>query len=211
MSDPFLVHVLCMIVAWLVLLPTGGLVARFCKVTPQQDWPRTLDNPFWWWAHRVLQYAGIGCALAGLGVAFRAQGSLDIGLLHVQAGLLLLGLAVLQVISAWFRGSKGGPTDRGADRSRPETWRGDHYDMTARRRGFEAWHKTTGWVCIAAAPLVIVLGLQLYGWPSALCGLCLALVVAQLAGLAALARSSRRVGTYQAIWGPDASHPGNHP
>lgn len=211
MRDPFLVHALCMMLAWLMLLPAGAFIARFCKVTPRQDWPRSLDNPFWWWAHRILQYAGVACALAGIGVAYRAAGGLDPGLLHVQAGLLVLGLAVLQLISAWFRGSKGGPTGRGADPRRPETWRGDHYDMTRRRRAFEAWHKLAGWASIVISPVAITLGLQLDGWPSTLCGVCLALVLLQLAGLAALARTSRRVGTYQSIWGPDPSHPGNQP
>ena len=83
--------------------------------------------------------------------------------------------------------------------------------MTVRRRAFEAWHKTSGWVSIVIAPVALVLGLQLYGWPRALCGICLALAFLQLAGLAALVRTSRRIGTYQAIWGPDPSHPGNHP
>ena len=38
-------HARLMVLGWAVLLPVGVLVARFYKVTPQQDWPRELDNP----------------------------------------------------------------------------------------------------------------------------------------------------------------------
>ena len=209
MTDPLLVHAALMCAAWLLLLPSGAMIARFCKVTRRQDWPRVVDNQLWWRLHRVLQYAGIGCALAGFVVAWRATGGLDASLLHVQVGLFVLSLALLQVASTWFRGNKGGPTGDGADPQRPETWRGDHYDMTRRRRAFEAWHKTAGWVSMPVALLAVLLGLRLYGWPQAICILALSLVAVQVMLFARLSRSSRRIGTYQAIWGPDPSHPGN--
>lgn len=211
MSDPFLIHASLMITAWLVLLPAGAMIARYCKVTTRQDWPRVLDNQLWWWLHRVLQYAGITVAAAGFIVAYRAAGGLALDVLHVRAGLAVLGLAMLQVVSTWFRGSKGGPTGDGADPAAPGTWRGDHYDMTQRRRLFERWHKTAGWLSIGLAVVAVGLGLQLYGWPGMLCGIAAALVLLQVAGFALLARTSRRVGTYQAIWGPDPRHPGNCP
>jgi hypothetical protein len=207
--DPFLLHASLMIMAWLVLLPAGAMIARFCKVMPRQDWPLVLDNQFWWWLHRVLQYSGVTCALAGLFIAVRAVGGIDWGLPHVQAGLLVVALALCQVVSTWFRGSKGGPTGRGANPQRPETWRGDHYDMTLRRRVFEAWHRTFGWLSILLAAVTIMLGLRLYGWPSLLSGIALLLLLSGLAAFALLARLSRRIGTYQAIWGPDPVHPGN--
>jgi len=207
--DPFLIHAALMMAAWLVLLPAGAAVARFRKVTARQDWPRVVDNQLWWWLHRILQYGGVATALAGLAVAWRAAGGLDTGLLHVQAGLVLLALAGLQIASSWLRGGKGGPTGAGADPRRPETWRGDHYDMTLRRRLFERWHKSAGWACILGAPVVVALGLSLYGWPWLWSGLALALVLMQAAAIALLARTSRRIGTYQAIWGPDPVHPGN--
>lgn len=198
-----------MMAAWLVLLPAGAMVARFCKVTPGQDWPRRLDSQIWWWLHRLLQYAGLGTALGGFVVARYAVGGIDTSVLHVQAGLLVLGLASLQLVSTWFRGDKGGPTGDGADPGDPSTWRGDHYDMTRRRRLFEAWHKTAGWISILAALVAIMLGLRLYGWPRGLCCLAVALALLQAAGYVWLARTSRRIGTYQAIWGPDPAHPGN--
>ena len=211
MTDPFLIHAVLMMAAWLVLFPAGAAIARFCKVTAGQDWPQVVDNQLWWWLHRVVQYAGVAAASAGFVIAWRAAGGLDIGLRHVQAGLAVLAVAALQVASSWARGSKGGPTEAGADARRPATWRGDHYDMTPRRRAFERWHKTAGWSSILCAPIVVLLGLSLYGWPGTLCGLAVALVLLQAAAFALLARTSRRIGTYQAIWGPDPLHPGNRP
>nr|WP_321985606.1 hypothetical protein [uncultured Lichenicoccus sp.] len=211
MRDPFLIHGALMLVAWLLLLPLGALIARTRKVTPGQDWPRVVENLTWWWLHRVLQYAGLAVALVGLGVAWRATGDVAPGMLHVQAGLLVLTLAALQVASTWFRGDKGGPTGTHADPRRPETWRGDHYDMTPRRRAFEAWHKSMGWASILLALATVLLGLRLYGWPAPLVRMAAILTLLQ-AGIALwLLRTSRGIGTYQALWGPDRRHPGNRP
>jgi hypothetical protein len=209
MNPAFLIHAVLMMAAWLVLLPAGALVARFCKVTPGQDWPRRLDNLLWWRLHRLLQYTGVACALIGFGVAYRATGRLPLDVVHVQIGLVVIVLAILQIVSTWFRGSKGGPTGAGADPRRPETWRGDHYDMTLRRRLFEGWHKTCGWWAIILAPLAVLLGLDLLDWPLLLC--CLAALLGTVAFTLAtlLARNSRGINTYRAIWGPDAQHPGN--
>jgi hypothetical protein len=207
--DPMLFHASLMIVAWLVLLPAGAMIARFCKVTPHQDWPRVVDRHLWWWLHRILQYSGVACALAGFFVAVHATGGLDWTLLHAQAGLIVLTLALCQIVSTWFRGSKGGPTGHGADPQRPETWRGDHYDMTVRRRIFEAWHKSFGWLSILLASITVLLGLRLYGWPPLLSGIAFLLLLSEFAAFALLARRWRRINTYQAIWGPDPAHPGN--
>lgn len=59
------------------------------------------------------------------------------------------------------------------------------------------------------ASITILLGLQLFDWPKGLCFLAGALVLMQTAGYAWLTRVSRRIGTYQAIWGPDQTRPGN--
>ena len=211
MHDPFLIHGALMLVAWLVLLPLGALVARTRKVTPRQDWPRVVENLTWWWLHRVLQYAGVATALLGLAVGWRAAGGLPIGVMHVQAGLLVLSLAALQIASTWFRGDKGGPTGTHADPARPQTWRGDHYDMTLRRRVFEVWHKKAGWLSILLALPTVALGLRLYGWPLTLVWTAAGLALLQ-AGLATwLLRTSRGINTYQSLWGPDPRHPGNRP
>jgi hypothetical protein len=83
MNPAFLIHAILMMAAWLVLLPAGALVARFCKVTPGQNWPQSLDNLLWWRLHRLLQYAGVACALIGVGVAYWAMGQLPLALAHV--------------------------------------------------------------------------------------------------------------------------------
>jgi hypothetical protein len=211
MSPAFLIHAVLMMAAWLVLLPAGALVARFRKVTPRQNWPKRLDNLLWWRLHRLLQYTGVALALIGLGVAFRATGRLPLDLIHVQIGMVVIVLAILQILSTWFRGSKGGPTVEGADPRRPETWRGDHYDMTLRRRLFEGWHKTCGWWAIILAPVAVLLGLDLLDWPFLLCCLAGVLLLCEAALATLLARGSRGINTYQAIWGPDGRHPGNRP
>jgi hypothetical protein len=209
MSGAFLIHAILMMVAWLLLLPAGALVARFRKVTPRQNWPQALDNLLWWHLHRALQYSGVACALTGFAVAYLAVGRLPWALAHVQIGMIVIALAVLQIASTWFRGKKGGPTDTGADPANPATWRGDHYDMTLRRRLFEHWHKVCGWWAILLAPVAVLLGLELLGWPRLLCELAVVLLLCEVALLALLARGARRINTYQAIWGPDARHPGN--
>lgn len=37
-----------MVLAWVILLPLGVLIARFFKITPHQSWPASPDNKFWW-------------------------------------------------------------------------------------------------------------------------------------------------------------------
>jgi hypothetical protein len=211
MSPAFLIHAVLMMVGWLLLLPAGALVARFRKVTPRQNWPQVLDNLLWWRLHRLLQYAGVACVLLALAVAYRAAGRLPWDLVHVQLGMIVITFAVLQIASTWFRGTKGGPTEAGADPGNPATWRGDHYDMTLRRRLFEGWHKVCGWWSILLAPVAALLGLQLLGWPRTLCGLGGVLLLCEAALVALFMRGARRINTYQAIWGPDPHHPGNRP
>jgi hypothetical protein len=211
MNLAVLIHAFLMMAAWLVLLPAGALVARFRKVTPGQNWPQRLDNLLWWRLHRLLQYTGVAFALIGLGAAYRATARLPLDVVHVQIGLVVILLAILQIVSTWFRGSKGGPTGEGADPRRPETWRGDHYDMTLRRRLFEGWHKTCGWWAIILAPVAVLLGLDLLDWPFLLCCLASVLLLCEAALVTLLARGARGINTYQAIWGPDGRHPGNRP
>ncbi|WP_284945731.1 cytochrome b561 domain-containing protein [Acidisoma cladoniae] len=209
MANLFLIHAIVMIVAWVILLPAGAMVARFCKVTWRQNWPHVIDNLFWWRVHRALQYSGAAMMLVGVLIAYRATGRVPLEMLHVQAGLVVLFLVLMQIVSTWFRGSKGGPSDMGADPARPETWRGDHYDMTRRRQMFEEWHKTFGWISVGIALVTVLLGLQLLNWPLGLSWLFIGLLALQAGLFAVLLRMSRRIGTYQAIWGPDPTHPGN--
>ena len=205
--DPILVHGVLMIIAWLVLLPAGVLVARFFKVTKNQDWPNELDNQFWWNSHRVLNYGGMAAATLGFLVIWQTLGKLQLTGWHGWLGLAALILGWLQVISACFRGTKGGPTEVGADPADCKTWRGDHFDMTPRRRRFEAWHKQVGYLALASAFAASWLGLRGVGAP-----LWLELLPWLAASVFAVlfwlfTRQGRRIDTYKAIWGPDLAPP----
>lgn len=200
--DPFLVHGVLMGIAWLILLPAGMLIARFFKVTGTQDWPSELDNQFWWHGHRWLNYAGIGLATAGtLSIWMTLDGPVLAGW-HARLGLMAMLLGWLQIVSAWLRGSKGGPTDAGVDPNDRATWRGDHFDMTLHRRLFEAWHKHVGYLALLLAVPAIWLGLREVGapfWLDVLPWLA-ALVFALL--FHRFTRQGRWIDTHAAIWGP---------
>jgi Eukaryotic cytochrome b561 len=213
LSPHLLWHARCMVLAWGVLLPLGALAARFFKVLPSQNWPQRLDNKTWWHLHRALQYLGMLLMAVGLwwvlqhGVgAPAAQAKMDNATAarwHGWAGWAVCLIGVLQVVGAFLRGSKGGPTER--------ELRGDHYDMTAWRQHFERWHKGLGWLALGLAVLVMGLGLWLVDaprWMALMLALWWLLLVALFVHWQ---RSGRCVDTYQAIWGPDAAHPGNRP
>ena len=195
-------HARLMVLGWGILLPAGALVARYFKVLPTQNWPKNLDNKWWWHAHRLLQWSGIGLATVGLYALWHQEpGRTDLARWHGWAGWALLSLGWMQILSGWLRGSKGGPTS--------EQLRGDHYDMTTRRVWFERLHKGLGWLCVLSAILVITTGMQLVDVPR---WMPVVLAIWWL-GLAALAwrwqTKGRCVDTYQAIWGPAPDLPGN--
>lgn len=202
------VHAALMLTAWGLLIPAGGVVARYFKVMPEQDFPRVVDNLTWWRWHQGLQYTGVAMSTVALGVILSGTGGQS-DTLHGRCGLAVMTLGWLQVISALLRGTKGGPTDSAANPGDPSTWRGDHFDMTPRRRAFEAWHKSAGWAVILLAGVTILLGVQLLGAPAWLLfvvaclqsGICLSLLDG--------AGRRRWVDTYAAIWGNDPRHPGN--
>lgn len=188
-----------MVAAWAFLLPVGIVAARFLKIAPGQDWPRRLDHHLWWHTHLVLQYTG--ALLTAVALAF-ALTSDDYGAFwHRILGYAVIGLCAGQILAAWVRGSKGGPTEPHLE--------GDHYDMTLRRRLFEYWHKFAGYVAIAAAGGAMVTGLWLtnaYAWMFV--GLVLWWSLLSVV-FVVLQRRGMAIDTYQAIWGPDPAHPGN--
>ena len=198
-------HARMMVLAWSICIPLGALVARYCKITPGQDWPRVLDNKFWWHAHRGFQYAGVLAMVAGIALALSHQatpGAMREGASwwHTLLGWCVLGAAAVQIISGLLRGSKGGPGQ--------SAMAGDHYDMTPWRLAFERLHKSLGWLVIVAALGVSTLGLIVADAPRWMplcliawwCILVCAGVWLQQRGLC--------VDTYQAIWGTDAQMPG---
>lgn len=195
-----------MALAWLLLAPLGILAARFFKIRPGQDWPAHTDDQVWWWTHRVCQWGTVLLATLGFVLLWRALGGAVATSPHAWLGGFVLVFAWLQVVSTWLRGSKGGPRDAHADPADPSTWRGDHYDMTPRRRLFEAWHKHVGYAVLLAAWDTILLGLDRLALP-------LWWGIAPMLAFAALFVLLERLGwrrdTWQAIFGPGPP-PGRH-
>jgi hypothetical protein len=194
-------HGRLMVLSWSFLLPVGMLAARYFKVTPGQDWPRVLDNKSWWRTHLWVQSAGVAAMTLGVLIALEnASGAGGAAEVHRFCGWTAVAIAWLQVAGALLRGDKGGPTE--------PALRGDHFDMTPRRVAFERVHKSLGWIAIPFAIAATGLGVLVDAprWTSA----ALALWWIALIGLGvALQRAGRCVDTYQAIWGPDPTLPGN--
>jgi hypothetical protein len=188
----FLLHAGLMLTAWCLLVPSGVLIARYFKVTRQQDFPAELDNYFWWNWHRGLQYLGVALSTAGYGAMVAING-FGFQTLHSKIGIVIVMLGWCQVISAWVRGSKGGPTDT--------QMRGDHFDMTPRRRVFEIFHKSAGWIAVLGAVAAAETGIGLGGlsvyWHAGL----VALALGYLATARYFHVQKRHVPTYVAIWG----------
>jgi hypothetical protein len=198
-------HARVMVLAWGVCLPLGALIARYFKVTPNQDWPCVLDNPMWWHSHRGLQYTGVllmslGLLLVWGGSDADALPASNVARLHNFLGWCVLILGWAQMLGGILRGSKGGPTD--------QQMAGDHYDMSRWRVVFERLHKSLGWLAIMLAVVAIVLGLLRADAPRWMLGM---LIVWWSFLLAVAAQWQRRgccIDTYQAIWGTDPRMPG---
>jgi hypothetical protein len=194
LTGVMLFHAGAMIIAWGIFVPMGVILARYFKITRQQDFPAHLDNGFWWNWHRGLQYTGVVLSTLGFFamvslVGFKADSN------HTLMGLVVVIIGWLQVLSGWFRGSKGGPTE--------PTMRGDHYDMTLRRHIFQGVHKTLGWSVLALAFSTIWTGMDMMGFPTIgfilLCGGASVFVLTAII----FQRQGRKVSTYRAIWGKE--------
>jgi hypothetical protein len=186
-------HARLMVLAWSVLIPLGVIAARFYKVAPQQDFPRVLDNKFWWTAHRTTQYTGVALAVIALLLVWPGQG----WGWHQAVGYALLAVGLAQVLGAQLRGTKGGPTD--VAKGLPV--RGDHFDMTRHRRIFEWWHKRLGYTCLVLTLLATALGLVLADaprWMALVIGLWWLVLICIFISLQ---RRGRAIDTYTAIWG----------
>ena len=203
-------HGRLMTATWLVVIPIAILIARFYKVTPRQDWPKVLDNPFWFVWHRRLGWLAMMLTVLAVAAVFRKDASISGAHVHHVAGWGVLVVSVFQVVGALFRGTHGGPVDPFTRAPRPpEQWPGDHYSMTRRRIVFEYSHKIAGYLALALTLIAIVTGLSTvdasrWMWIGfmLLCGL---FAIAFLR----LQSQDRCRDTYQAIWGVDPALPGN--
>jgi hypothetical protein len=204
-------HGRLMVLAMGLLTPPVIIVARFFKVTPGQDWPRRLDNPFWFithrrWGHVIGAIAAVGLVFVladrGWGPPWRNW--------HTCAGWVIAVLVVIQTVGAWLRGTHGGPIDPFTRQRRPpEQWPGDHYSMSARRVIFEYIHKIAGYILLILTVVAIITGLLIADAPRWMPIAIGAWWVMMLAIFVYLQRAGRCIDTYQAIWGPDPDLPGN--
>lgn len=194
-------HARIMVIAWSIILPIGVIWARFFKLAPGQQWPQQLDNKIWWYGHLVLQHIGIFLMIPAIWLIWDRELLSHQSGYHAYMGWTIVAFALLQMVGGFLRGSKGGPGE--------ELERGAHFDMTRQRVMFEHIHKRLGYVALllaaattftglwqANAPRFMWLGLG--GWWMLMIG-----------AFFYFQKTREVLDTYQAIWGPDPSLPGN--
>lgn len=198
-------HARLMVLSWGTITPLAIVIARFYKITPNQDWPNELDNRLWWDIHFWGQIVSFGVACIALLLILVSAQNLGGAARHQFLGYTVMGLGALQLLSGFLRGSKGGPTAPHPDGS----LRGDHYDMTRRRLVFEFVHKCVGYTALGLIVVAITTGLWAANAPKwmwiVISGWWAVLFVAAVY----LQSKGRAIDTYQAIWGPDETLPGN--
>lgn len=207
-------HAWLMVTCWFVLVPFGVLSIRYLKNTPtRRGLPRGVgkfDRLFIWWImHIWTLYTAIGLSLLGAAIALVSTGKFS-GSLHAWFGGLTIIFGTLQIIVAWQRGSHGGHNHLSSDPQDPSTWRGDHFDMTPRRRWFEAYHKPGGYFALFLATGAVTTGLMQYWMP--LIAVAIPLLFFGIFALVVyLEGRGYRHDTYQSVFGTDPDLPGNQP
>lgn len=205
-------HAILMVGVWFVMVPICILVIRFGKPKPTLNGIKekvALTNIVWWWfsLHKYGLSLAVGLALAGLVVAVVVSQGFS-GSLHSIFGILTVTLGCLQVLLGLLRGTHGGKNYYTAKPDDPSTWRGDHYDMTPRRRKFEAFHKTAGYFAIFFAVGAAATGLMQYPMPG-LAGFVLAIGLVALVLSVVLEYKGFRYDGYRAAHGYNPEHPYN--
>jgi hypothetical protein len=205
-------HAALMVGIWIVLVPLCIIVIRFGKPMPTFNGIRervSIKNPVWWWfsVHKYGLILAICLSLIGLAIALTVSGGFS-GSLHSIFGISTITLGCLQVVSGWLRGVHGGRNYYTANPNDPATWRGDHYDMTPRRRRFEAYHKTAGFFSIFFAVGAVTTGLMQYPIPELLVFI-LAVAVIALVLCMVLEYKGFRYDGYRAAHGFNPEHPYN--
>jgi hypothetical protein len=193
-------HAVLMVSIWFVLVPICILTIRFGKPKPTLNGIRekvSIKNIAWWWfsVHKYGLFLAVGLSLLGLAVSMVASRGFS-GSLHSIFGITTIVLGCLQVVSGWLRGTHGGRNYYTANPDDPSTWRGDHYDMTPRRRKFEAYHQTAGYFAGFFAVGAVASGLLQYPMP-------------RLFGAVLIAGLVLRYDGYRAAHGYNPEHPFN--
>lgn len=206
-------HALLMFGVWFVLVPVAIVAVRFFKTRPQ---PYGIDKRgignlhpklLCWTIHVFVLYGAIGLSLAGLAIALFVSGGFS-GTMHAVWGIAAVLAGCLQIVSAWLRGSHGGRYGPGSDPENPDTWHGDHFDMTPRRRWFEAWHKTAGYFAVLLALGAVITGLVQFWMPSIAIMLAL-LLPGLLLVFVVLEGKGFRHDTYHSVYGTHPDLPYN--
>ena len=162
-------HAILMVSIWFVLVPFCILVIRFGKPKPTETGLHrkvSVWHAEWWWfsIHKYGLIFAITMALAGAVVAIGVLGGYS-GTLHSIFGITTIVLGCLQIMGGWLRGNHGGKNYFTARPDDPKTLFGDHYNMTTRRRIFEAYHKTAGYFVFFFAFGAVLTGVIQYPIP----------------------------------------------
>lgn len=205
-------HAILMVGIWVLLVPLCIMTIRYGKPKPTFNGIRekvSIKNIVWWWfsVHKYGLFLAVGLSLAGVAVAMTASRGFS-GSLHSIFGISTVILGCLQVVSGWLRGTHGGRNYYTADPNDPATWRGDHYDMTPRRRKFEAYHRTAGYFAVFTTVGAVATGLMQYPMP-ALAGFIPVVALAALVLCIVLEYKGFRYDGYRAAHGYNPEHPYN--
>lgn len=205
-------HAWVMFTIWIILVPFVVVITRFGKPRPSAEGipkasPKLGRKLLWFTLHRAgLFLLTLASLFAGL-IAIAANGGLSTSL-HAFFGNTTIALGLLQLVSAWLRGTHGGRDPSISTPDQPAFIPGDHYDMSPRRRWFEAVHKTVGYFTLVSALGAVATGLAHY-WIMAI-AIGLGLVVPLWAAIAiALEAKGLRHDTYLANFGTGNHHPFN--
>jgi hypothetical protein len=120
---------------------------------------------------------------------------------HSYLGWIVLALVGFQIWGGILRGSKGGPTDK--------SLRGDHFDMSFKRLLFEVVHKLFGYGALVLSVAAILSGMWQANAPVWMWFVLPVWWSVLIVLFMACQRRGMAVDTYQAIWGPDPTFPGN--
>ncbi len=205
-------HAWLMVTAWFVLVPVALLSMRYFRPAPTPfGIPHEAGNldrrRIWATIHWVLLYAAIAMSLAGATIAVIVSKGFT-GSIHAFCGLATVTMGALQIVSAWMRGTHGGKYGADSDPDRPETWHGDHYDWTPRRRWFESYHRTCGYVALAFALATVLTGLSRHWLPLVACVVAGSVVVF-VALVVLFERLDMKEDIYRSVYGTDPGHPYN--
>jgi hypothetical protein len=205
-------HAILMVSIWLVLVPACILTIRFGKPKPTLNGIRekvSITNLVWWWfsVHKYGLYIAVGLSLAGVAVALTVSRGFS-GSVHSIFGITTVILGCLQVVSGWLRGIHGGRNYYTADPNNPDTWFGDHYNMTPRRRKFEAYHKNAGYFAGFCAVGAVASGLMQYPMPTLATVIVIAALIVFVLSVVLEYKGFRYDG-YRAAHGYNMEHPFN--